>query len=593
MARHLHRGPGAEGMQTQKLLGRCCGWMYFSSAVFCMLAVCLLALCVVSASTSSSNRCLMSYMHPLYTVVHDLTVPANRQPWPYSVVHYRDGRVPVETHQGSVPKPTLVVLYIPGNAGSYKQVRSLGSNLLMRRQRPVAIYALDLKEELSAISDGVMQRQAEFAQHVLAWLRHQHAAAAFVLVGHSVGGLIARLLASRFSSDVHLVVTLATPHIPLAHLPLRWVYKQLAHVSAARVAMVSLNGGTGDWQVTEESTWILNHSTSLSLSARDLRGVWLETDHQCITWCRQIMDNVAAVVNKITRDQPVSEVLAMARLEWLGDATPPSYRDLFPALADTVVQELSIVLWGWAIYRVLVTGCEAGPVSVQADFISGPSIFQLLPKGSGEVSLGPPRGGSLCTAAQLRITTTVYCVSVDVDVSMDWPATGITLLHRAATWFFFAFVVVAACQLLQQLRQRDVVFIHSGVFAVAVSIPGPVLVLLVLLQHWRTGRWPPVEIVFAVLLAALPYALDLHANPSLPDGMRILCHLSVLVLAVALYRRFPSAGVSLHSGMAAIVLVFTTFHAFMPGAGILDGSSAAEVLLYGSLVALMQPSNLS
>lgn len=156
------------------------------------------------------NRCAMTYMNPAYFPVPGLNASSNEGN--YAVWLYRErgavGLTPdaamasVGSGGGSgcgtqVWKTgrSIPGLFVPGNAGSYRQVRSVASETARRvdarrtshqtsspssvpgdtresapGNAPVGIdwFALDFNEELSAFHGGLLRRQTAFTSHALA-----------------------------------------------------------------------------------------------------------------------------------------------------------------------------------------------------------------------------------------------------------------------------------------------------------------------------------------------------------------------------------------------------------------------------------------
>lgn len=117
------------------------------------------------------------------------------------------------------------VLFIPGNAGSYKQVRSLASeasklfhhhssnsetsNELLQvnseeeQEHPrkvllneLIFFSLDLREEQSILSGNILLDQAEFLNDCLRFLLQEvfreRNLSSVILVGHSMGGVVSK-----------------------------------------------------------------------------------------------------------------------------------------------------------------------------------------------------------------------------------------------------------------------------------------------------------------------------------------------------------------------------------------------------------------
>jgi pimeloyl-ACP methyl ester carboxylesterase len=204
-----------------------------------VVSLCALVLCIAAFGWSlldvPGNNCAMTYMWPNY-----LRIPVPHAAWgtrtSYSLYLYREGHG-VSSSVGDLP-----VLFIPGNAGSGKQVRSLGAQAhrdledLVQRggasgRRPVELdfWAVDFEEELSALSGGDLAAQARFVCKTIPFIlsKYQSGPRGVVLVGHSMGGIIARLVAGPFCDAHHepasaagdvkvvAVLTVATPHTGL------------------------------------------------------------------------------------------------------------------------------------------------------------------------------------------------------------------------------------------------------------------------------------------------------------------------------------------------------------------------------------------
>jgi glycosylphosphatidylinositol deacylase len=87
------------------------------------------------------------------------------------------------------------VLFIVGNADSYRQVRSLGSVAYRMgdKQKQLDYFSIDFNEELSALFGGVLEQQTEFLayaiQKILSLYKIEKT---IILVGNSIGGLLCR-----------------------------------------------------------------------------------------------------------------------------------------------------------------------------------------------------------------------------------------------------------------------------------------------------------------------------------------------------------------------------------------------------------------
>ena len=167
------------------------------------------------------NKCQMTYMfeYPIYTRLRLPAATADRFPQ-YRLYAYSEG-----AYTDQVRRNVFVgipVLFLPGNGGSYRQVRSLGS-VSLRKSEDVRsrirfdYFSVDFNEELSGLAGALLEKQTQFAvraiDHVLSFYQAD-GGRKIVLVGHSMGGIVARAVLSRGYGDrIDLIYTQATPHL--------------------------------------------------------------------------------------------------------------------------------------------------------------------------------------------------------------------------------------------------------------------------------------------------------------------------------------------------------------------------------------------
>ncbi|XP_016389878.1 GPI inositol-deacylase-like [Sinocyclocheilus rhinocerous] len=170
------------------------------------------------------NRCSMTYMfeYPEYRRVQ-LPRRVARQYPSYGLYLYGEGAYAQESR--GLKLTGAPVLFLPGNAGSYKQARSLGSVALRKAENldiriHMNVFTIDFNEELVALYGGSLRRQTQFLyESIKAILRlykdRPDPPTGVALVGHSMGGVVARALfaLARFNPRlVSLIITQASPH---------------------------------------------------------------------------------------------------------------------------------------------------------------------------------------------------------------------------------------------------------------------------------------------------------------------------------------------------------------------------------------------
>jgi len=257
------------------------------------------------------NGCKMTYMYeyPLYFNISMEPEVVARFP-KYGLFAYGEGkgrhvdRLKAEKFTG-VP-----VLFIPGNSGSHKQVRSLASVALRMAIKKSEYkvhfdyFSVDFDEEHSAFYGGALSDQVEYVGESVAKILSLYKGKAstptsVVVIGHSIGGIIAKALFTLEgfpAAQVSLVLSLATPHTPVLLLDKQtqdfyrrvnsyWDEERAS--SLKHVTLASIGGGNRDLQVRGGLT--KDPHTELNLQTTAVAGVWVSTDHRCIVWCKQLV----------------------------------------------------------------------------------------------------------------------------------------------------------------------------------------------------------------------------------------------------------------------------------------------------------------
>lgn len=197
-------------------------------------------------SGADHESCSMTTMNPTFNEVLMRNVGNTRR---YALYQYNENHLEYQTGVHQTTKHNeralqqlggMPVIFIPGNAGSYKQVRSLASEVtrsawVRAQEHPEELYpthfdfyTVDFKEELSAFSAELLEKQAQFVSDCVKTVLEREAQAVrkrgcsgsfsqdgVILIGHSMGGVIARMLPSLKSfqaGSVSIILTLSSPH---------------------------------------------------------------------------------------------------------------------------------------------------------------------------------------------------------------------------------------------------------------------------------------------------------------------------------------------------------------------------------------------
>ncbi|KAI9054996.1 hypothetical protein LZ554_002139 [Drepanopeziza brunnea f. sp. 'monogermtubi'] len=306
-----------------------------SALVFVTTALALLSLASIIHSFSNrqmdTKGCRMSYMRPSFAKLSDFDTEHTRFASKYSVYLYREGMIDEDTKVKGVP-----VLFIPGNAGSYKQVRPIAAegatyfyDILQHDQdaikggaRNLDFFTVDFNEDITAFHGQTLLDQAEYLNEAIAYilsLYHDPRRSgrdadlpdptSVIILGHSMGGIVARtmlVMPNYQSNSINTIITMSAPH---ARPPVsfdaeivrtyqkindywRGAYSQkwannnpLWHVTLISIAGGGLDSVVPSDYASLESLVPDTHGFTVFTSS--VPTVWTSMDHQAILWCDQ------------------------------------------------------------------------------------------------------------------------------------------------------------------------------------------------------------------------------------------------------------------------------------------------------------------
>lgn len=245
------------------------------------------------------------------------------------------------------------VLFIPGNSGSHKQVRSLASVALRKGienglKQNLDYFAVDLNEEYSGVFGGVLEEQAQFVELCIEKIlklyhRIPSPPKSIIVIGHSMGGKIAQYLAtsSRTKAHINTIITMGTP-VDYPVIPFDFhiyaFYKRIDEIwSQNRIAnkvtnktnyceqnanemptikspdqnenednlndklFITIGGGSRDMMVHAGLT--TSQFSDVHAITTSIPNVWLTTDHLCTVWCLQLVLAVNRFLYSIIKPQ--------------------------------------------------------------------------------------------------------------------------------------------------------------------------------------------------------------------------------------------------------------------------------------------------
>ncbi|KAI9824422.1 MAG: GPI inositol deacylase [Thelocarpon impressellum] len=297
------------------------------------MASLLMCLIVHSFATRQIDEkgCNMSYMRPSFAKLEDFDTEHTRFATKYSIYLYREGVIDEDTEVKGVP-----VLFIPGNAGSYKQVRPIAAEAAQHYHdivqhdaaaikagtRSLDFFTVDFNEDITAFHGQTLLDQAEYLNEAVAYIlslyHDPHRASrnpdlpdpsSVILLGHSMGGIVARTMltmANYQSNSINTIITMSAPHArpPVSvDADIVRAYKQINDYWRAayaerwannnplwHVTLISIAGGGLDTVVPSDYASISSlvpDTNGFTVFTSSVPNVWTGMDHQSILWCDQ------------------------------------------------------------------------------------------------------------------------------------------------------------------------------------------------------------------------------------------------------------------------------------------------------------------
>lgn len=235
----------------------------FRLATIVILSIGIGLLAVYDLLKPITNGCNMTYMYPTYIPISATESSSSSK---YGLYLYHEGWKKIDFKEHLKQLNGVPVLFIPGNGGSYKQVRSIAAesdrayqggppdsmlyqeaSLMLEEgvdmdekdipkvtqyTRRLDWFAVDLEGEHSAMDGQILEEHTEYVVYAINRILDQYKESRdarekegasesgslpnnVILVGHSMGGFVARAAVvhpNLRKSSVETVVTLSTPH---------------------------------------------------------------------------------------------------------------------------------------------------------------------------------------------------------------------------------------------------------------------------------------------------------------------------------------------------------------------------------------------
>lgn len=301
---------------------------------------------------ADSPSCTGVRMSPAYAKVYGFDSSYTRFASKYSLYLYRDqdyDDIPKDSKKFSLSGTPI--LFIPGNAGSYKQIRSIASeaayqyfsqNDHIKLSNPnsnnLDFFTADFNEDFTAFHGKTMLDQAEYLNDAIRYILSLYTSQnnnndrsvpeSVIILGHSMGGIVARVMLSLpnyVESSINTIITLSAPHNAapttfdgdllnvfkltddfwrngLVKTPSGSKLSQISKKRLANVSLISITGGILDTTLPTDYTsltGLVDSEHGFSVSTTGIPGVWTPIDHLAIVWCDQLRKVLAKTMLEI------------------------------------------------------------------------------------------------------------------------------------------------------------------------------------------------------------------------------------------------------------------------------------------------------
>ncbi|EOO01479.1 putative gpi inositol-deacylase protein [Phaeoacremonium minimum UCRPA7] len=282
-------------------------------------------------------------MRPSYVELKDFDTEHTRFASKYSLHLYREQGIDNDFKLRGIP-----ILFIPGNAGSYKQVRPIAAETanyfhdvlqqdaaaIKAGVRSLDFFTVDFNEDFTAFHGQTLLDQAEYLNEAIRYILSLYLdprmsgrdpdlpdPTSVIILGHSMGGVVARtmlILPNYQSNSINTIVTMSAPHsrppvtfdseIVRIYDDINDYWRQAYSQQWANnnplwhVTLVSIAGGGLDTVVPSDYASlesIVPDTHGFTVFTSTIPTVWTSMDHQAILWCDQFRKVVAKALYDI------------------------------------------------------------------------------------------------------------------------------------------------------------------------------------------------------------------------------------------------------------------------------------------------------
>ncbi|KAL4892476.1 PGAP1-domain-containing protein [Aspergillus ambiguus] len=335
-----------------------------------------------AARQTGGDGCGIPVMSPAFLHMAGFDTEHTRFASKYNLYLYREQGVDPYNHE-DLGLNGAPVLFLPGNAGSYRQVRSLAAEAsrhyfevvrhdqerLRGGTRSLDFFMIDFNEDMAAFHGQTLLDQAEYVNEAVAYILSLYHdpkrsrrdpelpdPSSVIIIGHSMGGIVARttLTMSNYQANsVNTIVTMSAPH---AKPPVSFesdvvhTYKQINDYWREaysqtwannnplwHVTLISIAGGSRDTVVPSDYASISSlvpETHGFTVFTSTIPDVWIGMDHLSITWCDQfrkaIIKSLFEIVDvrRASQTKPRAERMRVFKKWYLTGLEPIAERTL-------------------------------------------------------------------------------------------------------------------------------------------------------------------------------------------------------------------------------------------------------------------------
>ncbi|KAM3518287.1 hypothetical protein NHJ13051_008300 [Beauveria bassiana] len=334
-----------------------------------------------------AKGCRMSYMRPSYTHFREFDTEHTRFATKYSLHLYREQGLDDEVKLRGVP-----VLFIPGNAGSYKQVRPIAAEAasyfyerlqhdgssLNSGVRNLDFFTVDFNEDITAFHGQTLLDQAEYLNEAIRYILSLYSdpnkvfrdsdlpdPTSVIIIGHSMGGVVARSMLVQPNYQANSINTIITMSAPHARPPVTFdgqiihIYNEINEYWRRaytqkwassnplwHVTLISIAGGSLDTVVPSDYADIdslVPETHGFTVYTTGVPTVWTSADHQAIMWCDQFRRVVSQAlfeivdVHRASQTKPRAERMTTFRKRFLTGLEPNAQKTINQGQATTLL----------------------------------------------------------------------------------------------------------------------------------------------------------------------------------------------------------------------------------------------------------------